>query len=861
MCQSCVRVLEHGQCVAHLEPHTPCVYCRTPVSSLSYKDEDELRLQSDEADVVLTGSSVTGTTSTTVVEFLDETPGSQWKLENPERTNLMDRQPEIELAKYLSRPVLIKTHIWAQTDNYKTTTSWYPWTLFFNSTPIKNKINNYSFISCKLKLKFVINASPFYSGAMAFTYCPLQDVNGDSVISDPSGGELMGHSQRPKVWIFPQTCQGGEMELPFFYHKNWLDLTNLADVNSMGKVTPCLFAPLTSANGVSGTSVVVNIYAWAEDIKLHAPTIKLALQSDEYDYKPSQMASSVAAAAGALSRIPIIGPYMTATSVVASGVSTIASALGFTNVPNIDTVSAYRPSSFPHNSTCEISVPTDRASVDPKNEVTIDPRTVGLTGVDELDIKYIAGRESYIGSATLSSTDAVDQLTLVSRVTPALMFQHSSSTPLQFTPMAYLCQMFKHWRGDIIFRFKFICTRFHKGRVRITFDPTGNISSTIPDYTSVFNEVVDIGAEQDIEIRVPYMQATTFLRTDLQTGNYNFTGSSLAPSNTTCNGLITMRVVNPLSGPQSPSSIPVLIFARAADNIEFAWPSLRYTGLQTVSPYTLQSQEVEYAVNPCQIIAGNSVSDGDPNRNLIHYGERVSTLRPLLHRLNYQYTIKLSDVAPANTATFFFNYSSRRLRYSGFDSLGPWTANKILTAGVANYNYVRMNIPQLTSLLFVGQRGSMTWSYNLESSVANPPSNLSLKRYDSPISSSSYNVADTTTSTSPNVITEIYNKKTVDFNNGVALTDQRSQPGIAMNFPYYSQYNFQFVNPFNSIVGSSTDGTDVDNICLQTIVQKLNSVSAVPMNLNVWAACGPDYNFFFFLNAPSLYLYDVPTGV
>jgi hypothetical protein len=837
------------RCVDHLDspPTQECQYCKVVCT-----------LQAEEVVEALSGAEGSGDTNVTNVEFLDETPGTTWSLSTFDRTNLNDRQPEVELARYLNRPVLIKSHIWAQTDNYSTTTSWYPWHLFFNSTPIKNKITNYTYLNCKLKLKFVVNASPFYSGAMAFTYCPLQDINGNSLIADTGAGELMGYSQRPKVWVYPQTCQGGEIELPFFYHKNWLNITSAADVKSMGTITPALYAQLVSATGITGTSIVVNVYAWAEDVKLHAPTISAALQADEYDSKPSQIATSIANSTMALRRIPVIGPYMMATSVVSSSFSKVASAMGFTNVSNIDKVSTFKPNPFPHNSTCEISVPTERSGVDPKNEVTIDPRTVGLDGKDELSIFNIAGRESFLGTAILSSSDVIDSLTLTARVTPALIYQVGANTPRQYTPMGYLCEMFKYWRGDIIFRFKFICTRFHKGRVRISYDPSGDISTTVPDYTTIFNEVVDIGAEQDVEVRVPYMQATTYLRTALTTGNYNFAGTALAPSSA-CNGLITMRVVNPLSGPVATTAIPVQIFVRAADNIEFAWPTLTTTGTTSLSPYTLQSEDMVYPVEPKQIIAGNSINLGDPQRNLIHYGEHIASLRPLIHRLTYQYTVVPADIATTNTLTIQTCASSRRIKYAGFDSNGVWTANQVIGASTANYNFMKMNVQQLVSLLFIGQRGSMTWSYNIENTSNNPPANVSLKRYDNTITAADYKVTQFATNpTSTNVISRAYNIYTHDFNNGVALTDQRNQPSIAMNFPYYSQYNFQLINPNNATLGSGNDGTDLDNVSLQIFTQKLSVLGTT--RVNVWGACGPDYNFFFFINAPSLYTYTIPTG-
>lgn len=827
------------------------------LSSTLNVDTPQYVLQSDDQEVMI-GTEATSDTTTSVVEFLDESPGSSWGIPHTDRLNLNDQQPQIELAQFLSRPVLIKTHVWNQTDSFKTTTTWDPWYLFFNSPPIKSKLNNYTYISCTLKLKFIINASPFYAGAMCFTYCPLVNLCGENIIADSAGGELILYSQRPKVWIFPQTCEGGEITLPFFYHKNWLNITSAQDTRDMGTITPCLFAPLVSANGVTGTSVIVNVYAWAEDVKLHAPTTKLALQSDEFDWKPSQIASAVSRSASALSRIPIIGPYMKASSTVTSKFANFASSIGYTNVPNMKEVSYVKNSAFPQNSSCEVSVPTDRSCVDPKNELTLDPRTVGLDGTDELEIAYLACKETYIGTAVLSSSDAVDTLTLVARVTPELGFNAGVNEPNQYPPMGYLSTMFEAWRGDIIFRFKFICTRFHKGRVRITFDPTNNISTTVPDYTSVFNDVVDIGADQDIEVRVPYSQGVTFLRTSGNTSNYNFTGGALAPQSDYCNGLITMRVVNPLSGPQATSSIAVLVFARAAENIEYAFPNVRVNGFTTASPFTLQSKEIEYPATTKQIVCGNRGTTGDPNKYLTHYGEAIKSLRPLIHRLAHQYSIS-SQILDTSASTIITQYSSRRPLYPGYvPTNGIWTANKLLSAGTAPYNYVRMGFIQLVSMMFIGERGSITHSYNAEQSKTVRCSSIQAKRYASTIVTSSYRVVD-------NILAASYNANTSarfimaqvpDPGSGVALTDSNLQPGLCMNFPYYSRYNFQFVSPARCVLGSNIDDTHIDNITYQQVWLE---PGAQFVRTHHWLGMGPDYNYFFFRNCPSLYIYTIPS--
>lgn len=152
----------------------------------------------------------------------------------------------------------------------------------------------------------------------------------------------------------------------------------------------------------------------------------------------------------------------------------------------------------------------------------------------------------------------------------------------------------------------------------------------------------------------------------------------------------------------------------------------------------------------------------------------------------------------------------------------------------------------------------MTFSYNIESSMNTPPSNVSLKKHDGIIVAGMYATYTSTTSTSSSIINSLYNRTYSDPNSGVALTDQRNQPSISMNFPYYSQYNFQLVDPLNANYGTAVDGSNFDNTLLQICTQQVSA--NLLYKVNVWAACGPDYNFFFFLNTPSLYSFTIPSG-
>ena len=111
-----------------------------------------------------------------------------------------------------------------------------------------------------------------------------------------------------------------------------------------------------------------------------------AQAGDEYstDGVISKPASAISKASGMLSELPVIGPFMEATSQVSGAVGAVASWFGWTNVPVIDDVKPFKDLPFHSFSSSEIGQPIEKLTLDPKNELTVDPRVVGLDGKDEL---------------------------------------------------------------------------------------------------------------------------------------------------------------------------------------------------------------------------------------------------------------------------------------------------------------------------------------------------------------------------------------------------------------------------------------------------------------------------------------------
>jgi hypothetical protein len=301
-----------------------------------------------------------------------------------------------------------------------------PWFLFLNNANIRKKIDNYAFIRGKMHVKVMVNGTPFQAGLVRVCYTPLLGFTGPKIRDPPSGSEeptLVPLSQQPGFYITPAANAGGQMELPFFYNKNWLELTNAGIVTGFGTLNFEVYAPLIVAVSGGTTAVTVQVFAWMTEVELMCSTSALALQGDEYDEPQgvvSKPASAVASIASMLTTIPYIGPFARATAIGATAVGNIAKIFGYTNVPVIADVHGMMPMNAPMLASSNIGTAVQKFSLDPKQELSIDPTLHGLKAQDELSLPYIKSKESFLGATSWNTATAVDTLLWVNRVTPSL---------------------------------------------------------------------------------------------------------------------------------------------------------------------------------------------------------------------------------------------------------------------------------------------------------------------------------------------------------------------------------------------------------------------------------------------------------
>lgn len=791
------------------------------------------------------------------VTFVDEQMGEQVMFSEPDQSFAGQDRNDATLAKFLSRPTLIHTLVWTESEITGDTTI-DPWSLFLGKTPIVNKLQNYAFLRGTLHIKVMVNASPFYYGCLMMSYAPYATSVLPFATTDTfptCGSILMPTSQRPHIMIMPQTCSGGEMKLPFFYAENMVKITSAADVALLGRLAFTTVTALRSANGATTNGCTVQVYAWMDDPVLMGPTVGAALQASEYELNGlvSAPCTALARFAKTLQNVPIIGRYAQATSIGSSAIANIAKLFGWSNPPVINDAMPVMCLPFHGMSSAHISVPRTKFTLDPKAELSVDPRITGIGGEDELAVANFVAHESYVTQGTWETTDAIGVLICNSRVNPMVVdigtIDATGSYAIQNTPMSLLSDMFRYWRGDIIYRFKVICSKYHKGRVRITWDPISSLTATT-DYSNVaYTKIIDLAVSDEIEIRIPYMQAVNWLMTPSRANQWGL-GTYKTPS-VTSNGTFTVRVLTNLSAPIDTAPVSVLVFARGADNLEFANPMPMSTDASILA---LQSSD-DTSVAPL-------------DRYLVNFGESVHSLRLLLRRSMFVDYFRLRGSSTIAYTDYLGEFRSQQGRFPpafGYDSTGYCSAKGVTTVGTDYYcNQVR-DIPfnRIVSC-FVAMRGSTAWTYNISANATNVLTDIKVVRLDDVRETQNgpyYHTLVATSESTQNKFGASWRQIDKDFGQtvgGMLMTNPKTQTGVSVEMPMMSNKRFLLTNPVLRNLGSNHDGSATDTYMLKATVSPAsigvaNNTPFLYEFVERYFAIGTDFNCHFFLNAPTVY--------
>jgi len=852
--------------------------------------------------------------STQNVHFVDgDTPWSYDISSSPDATTRLAEFSDAELGSFLGRPVKIKEFQWTP-ESTRLFEVFNPWTEFFSNADVLEKINRYRNLRCNLRMKMLINGNSFYYGRALVSYNPY--LTNDDVTLKRAFFEqdLVGASQKPHFMLDPTTSQGGEMLLPFLWPENFLDITFGNWTNNMGRVTVHDFDILRHANG--GTDpITVTVFVWAEDVVLSVPTTVQAQSGtadrelDEFGFPTyveqasgkkknkgptkkvnntrsndefvkdgliSKPASAIANAANALSMIPVIAPYAKATSMVATRIGQVAKIFGYSRPQVLEDTKPYVPRYMGNLSNTDTPEPLVKLSADSKNELTIDTRVMGLGGEDELAISAIAQRPSFWQQFDWAESATTDTLLASMVVTPVLVRTLSASpvTEVHPTAVAFAANPFGAWQGSIKFRFNVICSEYHRGRLRIVYNPRSNNAGVVP-YNQVYSTTIDISEDRDFEYEVKWA--------DVRAWNL-LPGANLAPTfptfSTTAsvgagdkydNGCLSVYVVNELATPSNTNAaVKVQVWVSGGEDIAFSVPTvdslknLSYFQQQSdIAPYVQQAEEAPDVLamstdesnspdcsNEIETFGTNADIVKEDNQYLVYQGERIVSFRDLLRRYHYHSSYWPGEVGSGTRMVSIdltdFPY------YRGWDANGG-DAGVPSGGGSAPYSFCNTTLLNYLTPAFVMRRGALRHKAMLIDQHARGHSgSFGVGRHDLLGISNSM-------SAHPLDSTNIGDRRSQMLETlrgslgGTAVTPAFNNPCLEYETPFYTAgQRFVPARDLNYYAGAYTGHE------LTTEVK--DSDGDVYMRIDKYISTAEDFQLGLFIGAPVYYAYNDPTA-
>ncbi|APG77489.1 hypothetical protein 2 [Sanxia picorna-like virus 13] len=456
------------------------------------------------------------------------------------------------------------------------------------------RLNGVHAVNFKLKFTLAVAANPFSQGHVCLNFQPGLVI---------TSGQNFVRNTRPLCVNLPHVTLDfaeqsmAELTVPVMSER---DFYILRDNDALGNVSITTLAPLIAPPGgiTAGTHWQLLLTIVDMDLIGCIPTTVvtqsgLSIPAVEAATNARPLSTIFTAAGTGLKmvskNVPMLSSLLGTPVWLLGKAAKLAYAFGFatplvntpplrtyvTNVPDVHYVD--RPKAIPQ--------------LDPfsTTALSVGP-SIAQSDVDEMALAYILAKESYLGYTDIPATTARNALIAAFPVSPAHLRYKVSAIPnvasivpennaqaYAVSHCCYFASMFRMWRGGFRFRFHFVKTKMHGGRVQVTFIPTQPIIShllvmpannALDGYTQVFN--LRDGA--DCVFDVPYIR-------NLPMSRY-----------TSPLGTLSIKLLEPLTSPANVSAtITMCTFVSCLPDFVLSGPCNSRYDSRNVTNITTQS--------------------------------------------------------------------------------------------------------------------------------------------------------------------------------------------------------------------------------------------------------------------------------
>jgi len=797
------------------------------------------------------------------VSFLDQHEDHTSEVKSViDPTRKLSDMNNTQLNDFFSRPIKIATYKWEM--GTLLNEEFNPWSLYFENKRVSNRISNYHLLRSNLRIKFTLNGCGFHYGRAIASYLPLFSHDQLS-LTNYLDEDVTQASQLPHVYLDPTTSQGGEILAPFYFYKNALTIPN-SQWEEMGQVNLRSINLLKHANA-GLDNVTISVFAWAEDIDYSVLTttepdtmVPQMGEIDEANAKGfiSGPATAVAKIASAFKGVPQIAPFATATEIAARTTAALAKQMGYSRPPITKCPEPFTAIGISSLALTTVPETTLKLTVDDKQELSVDPRIAGLGGDDPMNIKSIAQKETYLTKFSWPITGVSEDLLWNTAVSPVTWTK--SANAFHFPACAFAALPFRHWSGSMKFRFQVVASAYHKGRIKIVFDP---IRVASPEYNVAYTQIVDIADETDFTIEVGSAQTVTLIDhhypgQDLVTKVHK---SDAALLNTKGNGILALYVMNELTSPNSTvnNDIEINVFVSAGEDFEVYEPDSWFQNFvfkpqMGVLNNLLNSNTSEPSApahnQTYRLGVGNTHSD---LVNKVYTGERIESFRSMLKRYNNHCI--LTNVTTTSTRSL----AGSRMNF-------PYLRGKIgntlhSTAGATGYNYANTVLLHWVTGAFQGWRGGIRYKL-LPRGYMDSNNMMSTYIEKGMIGEDCYrdkyilspNVKSDSERAYGGVINNDIDGPSLDVmptgTRGALFSPGTLNPNVEFEVPFYSRYRFVPGKPYDLTSGVS-QWTAPWNY-------RISGEFLHTTEIDCWVSAGEDFQVYFFTGIPKMFYENAP---
>lgn len=723
-----------------------------------------------------------------------------------------------EIADFLAKPIVVgsgsftTTNIWG--DNLFTGDI----KALFNAQSLwVNKIQGYLSFRGDVKLRIVVNATPFQAGLLRLGYFPC----GDFMTSESSMHRYnrMTVSQLPGTYLDLHDSSV-EVTIPYLAPATFFE-RDVPTAPTWGRFYLDVFEVLRTGTGP--TTVNFTIWMSIENVELSGQTVpqmasmprrrtrKVNItdaESNDGKGPITRILSSGANLASDIMNIPVLTGIATPAFWALRAASAAAETLGWSKPTITSSASRFIRTSGSNQQNSDggdDAIPL-ALSADNKVAIILDAAPADQ---DEMSFRYIQSVWSYWFDFQWATALAAGTVLASASLSPLQMRSGGvvGTRPVTtVTPCAAAGLFMKYYRGGFDVKVKVVKTGFHSGTLAISYLP-GKTVVTLPAYADtsyLFRSIIDIQDANEFTFRFPYILPQDYLDISEQIGQ------------------IVIHVVNPLLAPATVSStVDVMILVKGA-------PDLQYQAITDFS----WSPAVAQMADDIEVQGVDVEPEGSIDRE---FGVKSQDVEPIHHAQQSigEYTASVLSIAKTyhrllSSDNTGFPLDTRNLSVFSHRYTGTAWNGTIWTQAEMGGDFIN-----LIASWYAFSRGSMRFRYNY---VRPTNSGTVAKATYIPILTSYSN-------SSISKAAALVNFNGTLSNYSARVTSAPIDNGaFAVQAPFYSKYRYM-LNQFDYTTGTGTK----EYMPNYGVTFDLDG-----SNRFLTRSAGDDFQFSFFVGIPAL---------